>query len=420
MIIIYFYIIYLSQRKRHAYTAEFNAVFRSTNYFGPGVVFSYTDRNLNKGAEMLKINLRGRVEVQIVDGEVNPAYEMGLEVNYRLPRFYPKFMFPSAKKSLPKTNITAGYNLFNRLDLYRLNSLYTNFGYRWSKNERISHSFVPLEVIFTQIPEDSKSDEFKDYLAENPGVQRSFDEQFIVGSTYEITYEPRPRGRNEFFFRGGIDLAGNVLNGLYSASNAEKDSLGSYTLLGVPFSQYVRTRVDVRYSYRLNQRSSLVTRFSGGLGIPLTNSKILPYVKQFYVGGTNSLRSFVARSVGPGSEAPPEGYNDLTGDIRLEANLEYRFDIAGSLKGALFIDAGNIWLYNEDPSRPKGTFRLNSFLDEIAVSSGWGLRWDFEFMVARIDFAYSLRTPYLPDGERWVGDFNPWNPTMNIAIGYPF
>jgi len=412
--------IYLSQRKRNAYSAEFNAIFRSTNYFGPGIIFSYTDRNVNKGAEMLKINLRGRFEVQIVDGDVNPAYEVGLELNYRLPRFYPRFLFNTAKKSLPKTNISVGYNLFNRLDLYRLNSVFANFGYRWSKTDRVTHSFNPIEVIFTQIPESSKSAEFNEYLDENPGVQRSFDEQFIVGSAYEFTFAPATSSVNEFYFRGGIDWAGNLLNGLYSATNASKDSLGRYTLLGVPFSQYVRARIDLRYSFNFNQRSKLVTRFSAGLGIPLGNSDILPYIKQFYVGGTNSLRSFVARSVGPGSEVPPEGYNDLTGDIRLEGNLEYRFNVAGSLKGALFVDAGNVWLYNEDASRPNGTFRFNTFVKEIAISSGWGLRWDFDFLVARLDFAYTLRTPYLPAGERWATNVNLWNPAINIAIGYPF
>jgi len=412
--------LYLNQRKRYAYTAEFNTIFRSTNYFGPGVIFSYTDRNRNRGSEMLKLNLRGRFEVQIAEGKVNPAYELGLEVNYRLPRFYPAFLFNTAKKSLPKTNITAGYNLFNRLDLYRLNSVYTNFGYRWSKTDRVSHTFNPIEVIFTKIPESSKSDAFKDYLAENPGVQRSFDEQFIVGSSYEFTYQPAKNSRNDFFFRGGIDLAGNLLNGLYTAANAKQDSSGRYTLLGVPFSQYLRTRIDIRYSFNFKQQSKLVTRFSTGVGIPLGNSSVLPYVKQFYVGGTNSLRSFIARSVGPGSEVPPEGYRDLTGDIRLEGNLEYRFNLAGNLKGALFMDAGNIWLYNEDPSRPNGNFRFNKFVKEIAVSSGWGLRWDFEFIVARLDFAYTLRTPYKPEGERWATSFNFWNPAINIAIGYPF
>lgn len=411
--------LYLNQRKRYAYTAEFNAIFRSTNYFGPGMIFSYTDRNLKKGSEMLKVNLRGRVEAQVVDGSGNAAYEVGLEVNYRLPRLYPGFLFPSVQKSLPKTNISAGYNLFYRLDLYRLNSLFLNFGYRWRKSDKLSHSFNPVEIIFTQIPEATKSAEFLKYLEENPGVQRSFDEQFIVGAGYEFEYQPPAKGRNEFFFRGGLDMAGNLINAFYAISDAKKDSLGRYTLLGVPYSQYARIRVDLRNGHSF-RKSKLVTRLSAGIGVPLGNSTILPYIKQFYVGGTNSLRSFVARSVGPGSEVPPEGYNDLTGDIRLEGNIEYRFNISGNLKGALFVDAGNIWLYGEDESRPNGTFHADRFLDEIGVSGGWGTRWDFDFIVARLDFAYTLRTPYFVEGKKWVSSINIWNPALNIAIGYPF
>ena len=412
--------LYLSQRKRFAYTAEVNTLFRSTNYFGPGIIFSYTDRNANKGSEVLKLNLRGSFEMQIVEGQVNPAYELGASINYTLPRFVPKFLFNTQRKSLPKTNLSAGYNLFNRLDLYKLNAINANFGYSWSKSDRIRHSFNPVEINYTRLPEDSKSQEFEDYLQENPGVQRSFDEQFIMGMGYEFTYQ-RPAGaHNDLFFRGGIDVAGNFLNVVYAGANAPRDSLGRYTLFGVPFSQYLRPRVDLHYTFNISQQSKLATRFSTGVGIPIGNSDILPYIKQFYVGGTNSLRSFIARSVGPGSEVPPEGYNDVTGDIRIEGNAEYRFEISGSLKGALFVDAGNIWLFNKDPTRPNGQFRFDTFLDQIAISYGWGLRWDFDFIVARLDFAYTLRTPYLPEGERWATGFSFWDPAVSIAIGYPF
>ncbi len=412
--------LFLSQRKRFAYTAEVNTVFRSTNYFGPGVIFSYTDRNAKRGAEQLKINLRGSFEMQIVDGNINPAYELGVGVEYTLPRFSPSFLFNSARKSLPKTIVSAGYNLFNRLDLYRLNSISTHLRYSWSKTERINHSFHPIEISFTKLPEDSKSQEFYDFLEENPGVQRSFDEQFVLGMGYEFTYQ-RPAGaHNDLFFRGAVDVAGNVLNVIYSATNAPKDSLGRYSLLGVPFSQYIRPRMDLNYLYRINERSRIAMRFSTAVGIPIGNSTILPYIKQFFVGGTNSLRSFIARSVGPGAEVPPAGFNDVTGDIRLEGNMEYRFTISGSLKGALFVDAGNIWLFNEDPTRPNGDFKFSTFVDQIAISSGWGLRWDFDFIVARLDFAYTVRTPYLPEGERWADSFQFWEPAINVAIGYPF
>jgi outer membrane protein assembly factor BamA len=412
--------LYISQRKRFAYTAEVNTIFRSTNYFGPGIIFSYTDRNVKHEANQLKVNLRGRFEVQVADGDVNPAWEMGVEVNYRLPRLYPAFLVRKQQKRIPQTFIATGYNLFNRLDLYRLNSIFYNLGYQWSKNDEITHQISPLEVIFTQIPETSISDEFQEYLENNPGVRRSFDEQFVLGAGYVFTYDPIPGDKGDFFFRGGFDIAGNLLYSTYSVFNAEKNDEGKYDLFGVPFSQYVRTSLDLRYEFFLNQNSSLVTRFASGIGIPYSNSEVLPYIRQFYVGGTNSMRSFIARSVGPGSEVPPEGFRDLTGDIRLEWNLEYRFTVAGNFKSALFVDAGNIWLYNDDPARPNGVFRFDKFLDELAISSGFGLRWDFEFVIARLDLAYTLRKPYLPKGERWNKDFNIWKPTFNIAIGYPF
>lgn len=413
-------IIFMTQRKRFAYTAEVNTVFRSTNYFGPGAIFSYTDRNASRGADLFKLNVRGSFEMQIVDGQINPAYELGLNVNYTLPRFFPGFLLKSNQMRLPKTTISVGYNLFNRLDLYRLNSAVTNLKFTWSKTDRMVHSFHPIDISYTRLPEESKSQEFKDYLEENPGVQRSFEEQFILGMSYEFVYQSNPSTSKGLFLKAGIDVAGHALNLLYAISDATRDSLGRYTFFGVPFSQYIRPRVDIRYGLNMASHSNLVGRFSAGVGIPVGNSDILPYIKQFYVGGTNSLRSFIARSVGPGSEVPPSGYNDVTGDIRLEANLEYRFPISGTLYGALFTDAGNIWLFNEDPSRPNGTFRFNTFMNEIAVSAGWGLRWDFDFLVARLDFAYTLRTPYLPEGERWSTGIQFWNPAVSFAIGYPF
>jgi len=144
-------ILFLSQKKRFAYSAEFNTVFRSTNYFGPGIIFSYSDRNADKGAELLKLNLRGSFEMQIVDGEINPAYEVGLGLMYTLPRFYPRWLFNTASKSLPKTNFAFSYTLFNRLDLYRLNSTTTNFGWSWSRTDRMTHTFNPVEISYTRV-----------------------------------------------------------------------------------------------------------------------------------------------------------------------------------------------------------------------------------------------------------------------------
>ncbi|MDH3711377.1 MAG: BamA/TamA family outer membrane protein, partial [Cyclobacteriaceae bacterium] len=336
--------VYMTLRKRFAYSAEFDVIFRSTNFFGPGITASYTDRNFRKGGEQLKINAHGRFEMQIADGGVNPAYELGLEVNYLIPRLYPSFLKELKGHNLAKTDISVGYNLFNRLDLYRLNSIYLDFGYRWSKSDKLRHYLHAAEIIYTQVPEKSKSQDFKDYLEENPGVARSFEEQFVLGIGYELDFRPPTNGLHKFDLNVGVDLSGNLLYGLHRVFNAKEDSLGRFNLLGLPFSQYVRTKFNFVYTRNLSQSSSLVTRLFVGVGIPYGNSEVLPYLKQFYVGGSNSLRSFIARTIGPGSEVPPDGFRDLTGDIRLELNAEYRFTISGSFQSALFVDTGNMWL----------------------------------------------------------------------------
>lgn len=412
--------LYLTQRKRFAYTAEFNTIFRSTNYFGPGFVLSFKDRNLRAGSEELSLNLRGRFELQIADGVINPAVELGAEVQYDIPNAWPGIIRKFSRNNIPTTRIVVGYNYFNRLDLYLLNSLYLDFGYRWKSRKVYSHIFNPIEISYTSVPENSKSDAFREYLAQNPGVQRSFEDQLILGTGYDFTYNSGDLRKNYLYFNGGVDFSGNLASLLSNTFNSSRNSEGEYTLLGIPFSQYVRFRTDLRYEYQLSKGSSVATRFITGLGFPYGNSIVLPYIKQFFVGGTNSLRSFLARSVGPGSEAPPEGFTDLTGDMRLEANIEYRFSFTNRLKGALFMDAGNIWLVNTDPNRPNATFKWPGWINEVAVSVGWGLRWDFEYIVARLDFGYTLRTPYLPEGQRWAKEINFLDPTLNFAIGYPF
>ena len=205
-----------------------------------------------------------------------------------------------------------------------------------------------------------------------------------------------------------------------------------HNILDVPYSQYVRLRNEIRYFFRIGKKDQIGIRLINAAGVPYGNSSTMPYVKQFFVGGTNSIRAFRARTVGPGSYSPPDTlsnvYIDQAGDIKIETSIEYRFPIYGYLKGAVFIDAGNIWLVNEDDKRPGGKFDSKTFYKEFAVGSGFGIRLDFSFVVVRFDLAFPLRKPSLPEGERWVfnkvqlGDAS-WrknNIILNIAIGLPF
>jgi outer membrane protein insertion porin family len=207
-----------------------------------------------------------------------------------------------------------------------------------------------------------------------------------------------------------------------------------YKIFGSIYSQYYKLDIDLRHYYNtIDQRVSVASRLIAGIGVAYGNSTMLPYVKQFYMGGSNSVRAFSARGLGPGSYRIPDSvaaksFIDQAGDIKLEANTEYRFPIISIVKGALFVDAGNIWLLHDDPDRPGSQFSGKTFLDEIAVGTGFGLRFDLSFFILRFDVAFPLRVPYLPQGERWVvkniniGD-SSWrknNLALNIAIGYPY
>ncbi|MBK7711464.1 MAG: BamA/TamA family outer membrane protein [Bacteroidales bacterium] len=189
------------------------------------------------------------------------------------------------------------------------------------------------------------------------------------------------------------------------------------------YSQYLKLTTDFRY-YRNGYNKSLVFRLYAGIGAPYGNSAALPYVEQFFSGGAYSIRGFTARYLGPGSfhSADNSGYIDQSGDIKLESNLEFRFDMSKLLKGALFVETGNIWLVNEDVNRPGAKFDINTFYNQLAVGTGFGLRFDFTFFVLRTDIGLPLRTPYKTNGNNWLNSTNKVfsGALFNLAIGYPF
>ena len=233
---------------------------------------------------------------------------------------------------------------------------------------------------------------------------------------------------NTFYYKGTLDLAGN-LTGLLTGANVKKDK--EKDIFGIAFSQYAKIENDVRFYHKFTEKSSLATRFIGGLAYPYGNSEFIPFSKQFFSGGSNSIRAFRARTLGPGSFDPrtiKEGaYFDQSGDIKLELNAEYRANLYKFLNAAVFVDAGNIWLINNDPLRPGAKFSKD-FLNEIAVGAGFGLRLDFSILILRLDLAMPLRVPYYEKGSRWAFDkinfgdpsWRKDNLVLNIAIGYPF
>jgi len=265
----------------------------------------------------------------------------------------------------------------------------------------------------------------------NPFLKRSFEAQFFLGSTYSYTYTDQTNTnlRNTFYFNGSVDGSGNLIGLIQGKSDTT--SAHQNKIFRKPYAQYVKLEFDTRDYFKVTPGLTWANRIDIGIGYTHGNSSSLPYVKAFFSGGSNSIRAFRARSLGPGSYYKPPDSNSFTsdepGDIKLEANTELRANLFSIVKGAAFIDAGNVWLLHEDPSRPGSKFS-KSFANQIAVGTGLGLRIDVSFFVLRLDVAFPLRLPYNPEGQRWVInkiDFgsSSWranNLVYNIAIGYPF
>jgi len=423
--------IYATPLKKSALTAELNTTIKTTNYLGPGAKISWRHRNVFGGAEELSFNLLGSFEVQVGADSINTAYEAGLEIGLNIPRPLIIKRLGRKNESVPRTRILGGFSLYRRVELYTMTSFYTSFGYSWKSSNKISHVINPIDISFSRVT--NQTDAFREYLENNPTVAKSFEEQFIIGINYGYTFDNllNPNKKGTAYFRGTIDLSGNLVNLFFLAfSGRESTDEDPYKILGVPFSQYVMFNPEFRYYLKTGRKSKLATRAILGIGIPVGNSRVLPYIKQFFAGGANSVRSFVARSIGPGSYvAPIENLGvDQTGDIRIELNAEYRFNFTKRFLGAAFVDVGNVWLRNPDPERPGGDFQLNRFYKEFGIGTGFGFRFDLQVLIFRIDLAWPLYVPYLEEGNRWViTDFNIFNRDWrkqnliwNFAIGYPF
>jgi outer membrane protein assembly factor BamA len=239
-----------------------------------------------------------------------------------------------------------------------------------------------------------------------------------------FTNQNLKKSKDFIYFRLNAESAGNMLYSAYKVSGAEKTD-GVYKLLNTNFAQYLRGDVDFRHYNILNPYSSIVYRLFAGAGLPYKNSTALPFEKKYFSGGANSIRAWQVRDLGPGSykELVQGTYSNQTADIKLEANLEYRFKLFWVLEGALFVDAGNIWAINKNDDREGALFMFDKFYKDIAVGTGFGTRFDFSFFIFRFDLGIKTRDPVFPDGEKWVfgnrkpgkGDF-----VLNLGIGYPF
>ena len=422
----------LTPGKRQSYAIELQGTNTEGN-LGASGSFVYKNKNLFRGAEILQFRFTGGVESQIVaaDNEESSINNTSLfntiELNPEISLIFPKLLVPFRPHRIirygdPKSTIAVGYNYQQRPDYTR--SIFTaKFGYQWSQSQFARHYLNPMEVNFVNIY--NESDQFVERLnsLRDKLLVNTFSPHLTTTTnyTYIFTNQQLNKKGNFSYFKARLESSGNILRGIMALGQAKKDTNGSYRIINIPFAQYLKYEVDYRKYWQVNEFSTLVARVQHGLGFPLLNLGVLPFESAFFGGGANGIRAWPARSLGPGSLPDSLNFFDQFGDIKLEFNLEYRFDIYRWFKGAIFADAGNVWLIKKDEDRPGGVFKFKDFYKEFALGMGLGVRLDFSFFIIRFDVATPFHDPGRPENDRWAIQYFQWQDVnLNLGIGYPF
>ena len=418
----------LTPRKTKSFTVEGEGT-NSGGNLGISGNIAFQNNNTFKGAETFSIRLKGGLEAQqVINSAENTTLgknlpfntlEFGPEANLDVPRFLlPLSADRFSTRINPKTTINASFNYQQRPDYTRrISKIF--LAYSWNESPQKTHIIQPIDISIIKL---DPTDQFKAALENinNPFIQNSYRDHFISSSRYSFIYNSQDanKRRHYFYFRGNAEFSGNLLNAISSLSDSPKSDEGAYEVFNIRYAQYLKTDVDFRW-YRNYKFTSLVYRLSGGVGLPYGNIKSMPFEKSFFAGGANGIRAWGARRLGPGSlPNSEENLVDQIGNIVLEGNIEYRFDITKILEGAAFVDAGNIWEYNQGNERPSTQFKFDKIWDDLAIGIGAGIRLDFTFFILRFDAATPLKDPGSPKETEFDVRIDETN--FNIGIGYPF
>jgi len=392
---------------------------------------TYSNKNLFRGAEIFAIKVKGATEFQSFSKKASldkPVIKKlkfvnTLETGVNLDLVVPRFLLPVnqtrfPKYFKPKTNINVVFNYQIRPQYERF---YTSasFGYQWKENEFKTHILTPIQVNLVKIYPDSLFSAQIDQLNDK-ALQNSYRDHIITSLSYSFIYNNQQINKNTdfIFLKANAELAGFLF---FIVSQIQKKP-GAYNLFSIPYSQYFRLDADFRYYMFFNKTHLVVYRAYGGYGMPLNKENVLPFEKSFYEGGANSMRGWRLKSLGPGTYHSTTTYAlERIGEISLEGNVEYRFPIYNIIKGAAFIDIGNVWMRKQNDQLPGAEFKFSKFLSDLAFDGGIGLRADFGYFVIRLDGAVVLKDPAQPINSRWIGqNSNRFLIYGNFGIGYPF
>ena len=400
---------------------EVNASSKSNSYIGPGLIFGVKNHNAFGGGEQLGVQVNGSYEWQTGSGHksIFNSYELGITGSLAFPRLLAPRFIPSRHRQLNWTTITLNANMLNRPHYFKMAQFNTSFAYDWRSSRYINNSLTLFKLTYTKLMHTTA--DFDSIMTANPAVALSFQSQYIPQISYTFVYDRRIDRDNTINVQFTVQEAGNIFWSIYELCGKH----GEKKLFGTPFSQFVNGQAQAVWGRRVSGNNWLWSRIAIGAAHAYGNSAQVPYSEQFYCGGANSVRAFTVRSIGPGSYHDPadkdNDYFDQTGTFKFEANLEYRFPIFGPLHGAAFIDAGNVWLLKNDPSRPGGTLRAKSFFRDLALGTGVGLRFDIGMLVVRGDLGIGIHAPY-DTGKRGYYNMESFGKSLafHLAIGYPF
>lgn len=394
----------------------------TSSFYGLSATVGYQNRNLFRGIEALNTAITiGYEHMKAPNAVKRQANEIGLSVGLSFPRFLLPFRLSTRKVNMPRTKVELSFNYQDR-PYYRRDLSRATWTYSWrSVNGRYNYQIRPIDLNWINV---GYLDESFFNSLRNEYLRQSYQTQAIVGLSASYVYNNQNKNinGNATLMRINFESAGNLLN-LFERAFSHKVEGGYYNILGVRYSQYVRSDISISRKIVLGEKTALAGRIFAGCGVPYGNSSALPFDRLFYVGGSNSMRGWVARTLGPGNAVVEDTpYPVQMGDMRLEANLEFRFPIWGMFHGATFLDLGNVWYLGMDKTQvpAESIFHFNRFYKQLGFNTGFGLRLDIKFVILRLDWGIQLHNPNNPAGERWIHNFRWKNTALNFGVGYPF
>lgn len=395
----------------------------TSSFYGLRATAGYQNRNIFRGAEALDVSLTvGYEYMKAEQSRLRTAKEIGGSIGLQFPRFVLPFRTQRWQSIYqPKSRLEFGINYQDR-PYYRRTLSSLSWTYTWNNRRYSSFSFRPIDINVVDMG--YLDQQFMDQL-QNEYLINSYRSQFISGLSFGYVYNNQRRslGGNATVLRFNFETAGNLIDGLEHLFSRPVAGADYYQIFGLRYSQYFRADLSVSHKIMLGEVSALVGRLYGGYGMAYGNSVSIPFDRLFYAGGANSMRGWAPRTLGPGSapEKTNAAYPAQLGDMKLEANLEFRFPIWGMFHGAVFADVGNIWYADHKTAgSPDEVFHFNTFYKQLGFDGGIGLRIDIKFVVLRLDWGIQLHNPDAPAGQRWIQKFRWGNTALNFGVGYPF